>query len=104
MTPARTVAVLGGGITGLTAAFTLARNLPREYYKIVLVDAQNRLGGWISSRRVPVFSDHPDRETALLEGGPRSIRPVGYKGLRTIELVCFIYNLSSSINWNLQIV
>ena len=98
MAPARTVAVLGGGITGLSAAFTLARNLPRDSHKIVLLDAQNRLGGWIDSRRVPVFPERPNSETALLESGPRSIRPVGYKGLRTIELVRTINDLSSSTN------
>lgn len=90
MAPVRTVAVLGGGITGLSAAFTLARNLPRDSFKIVLVDAQNHLGGWVGSRRVPVFPDRSDSETALLESGPRSIRPVGYRGLRTIELVCLV--------------
>lgn len=76
----KTIAVLGGGITGLTSAFTLARSLPQDAYRIVLIESQSRLGGYVQSEREPSTS-------ALYEWGPRSIRPVGYKGLRTIELL-----------------
>ena len=76
----KTIAVLGGGITGLTSAFTLARSLPQDAYRIVLIESQSRLGGHVHSNREPSTS-------ALYEWGPRSIRPVGYRGLRTIELL-----------------
>lgn len=85
MSAPKTVAVLGGGIAGLTAAFSLSRILPRESYRIVLAESQSRLGGWMGSERVPVFDD--GGPAALLERGPRSIRPVGYRGRRMIELV-----------------
>ena len=76
----KTIAVLGGGITGLTSAFTLSRSLPQDAYRIVLIESQSRLGGHVHSNREPSTS-------ALYEWGPRSIRPVGYRGLRTIELL-----------------
>mgnify|MGYP002743807872 CR=1 FL=1 len=76
----KTIAVLGGGVTGLTSAFTLARSLPQDAYRIVLIESHSRLGGHVHSEREPSTS-------ALYEWGPRSIRPVGYKGLRTVELL-----------------
>lgn len=63
----KTIAVLGGGITGLTSAFTLARSLPQDAYRIVLIESQSRLGGHVHSNREPSTS-------ALYEWGPRSIR------------------------------
>ena len=82
----KVVAVLGGGITGLSAAFSLSQRLPPSAYRIVLIEAQRQLGGWMGSERVPVY-DTPESPKALFEAGPRTIRPVGYKGLRTIEMV-----------------
>lgn len=76
--------MLGGGISGLTATYALARALPRDAYRIVVLEANSRLGGWMESHRASCASGAP-----LLESGPRSIRPVGYRGFRTIELVCF---------------
>ena len=82
---AQTIAVLGGGISGLTAAFTLSRRLPRDQYRIIVAEASSRLGGPGQSERISVLGE--DGPRALYEWGPRSIRPVGYKGRRTIELV-----------------
>lgn len=84
----RTVAVLGGGIAGLSAAFSLSRQLDPQRYKIVVLEAQKRLGGWMHSERVPVHADAKSDATALLESGPRSLMPSRYKGLRTLEMVC----------------
>ncbi|KAL9937435.1 hypothetical protein V8E36_003844 [Tilletia maclaganii] len=84
-TRTRTIAVLGGGITGLTSALVLARRLPQDgRYRIVLVEAQDRLGGWVQSDAVPLASQaHP----AVVEGGPRSIRPRGYSGMVLLDLI-----------------
>ena len=61
----RTVAVVGGGVSGLAAAYELTRrssaeNLPVE---VVLLEASPRVGGTVSTR---------GRDGFLLEGGPDS--------------------------------
>lgn len=66
--PSHDVAVLGGGITGLACAYYLTRELPRA--KITIYEASDRLGGWLSSTRVPVKDG-----TVLFEAGPRTLRP-----------------------------
>ena len=65
---AHDVAVLGGGITGLATAYYLTRELPKA--KITIYEASDRLGGWLSSKRVPVKDG-----TVLFEAGPRTLRP-----------------------------
>jgi oxygen-dependent protoporphyrinogen oxidase len=80
--PPRTLAVAGGGIAGLTAALLLARALPAR--RILLLERSARTGGWVHSERRAV-GDKGD--TALLESGPRSIRPTGAPGLAMLELV-----------------
>ena len=68
--------ILGGGITGLSAAHYLSKFVSTE--KIVLLEASNRLGGWINTSR------HEDG--ILHEHGPRTIRPAGLAGANTLEL------------------
>jgi len=63
----QTVVIVGGGITGLTAAYRLAslkkeNNLPLE---IILLEASNRLGGVISSQ---IIDD--DVDDYVIEHGP----------------------------------
>jgi hypothetical protein len=65
---ARNIAILGGGITGLTTAFQLARTIPNA--KITLFEKSNRLGGWLDSEVLQV-----DGGEVLFEWGPRSLRP-----------------------------
>ena len=77
--PPHDIAVIGGGITGLTAAYYLTRELPGA--AITLYEASDRLGGWISSHRVPV-----EDGTVLFEGGPRTLRPAG-NGALSLELM-----------------
>lgn len=81
--PPRTVAVVGGGLAGLTAAYRLASAGAR----VTLLDSASRLGGWVHTRRHRVaFQDHnavaPRRHEGevVCEGGPRSIRPKGGVG------------------------
>ncbi|XP_074044243.1 protoporphyrinogen oxidase isoform X1 [Macrotis lagotis] len=74
---ARTVAVLGGGISGLAACFHLSR-APRPP-KVVLIEGSPRLGGWIRSVR--------QEDGAVFELGPRGIRPAGELGARTLLMV-----------------
>ncbi|KAJ9474825.1 Protoporphyrinogen oxidase [Pseudozyma hubeiensis] len=83
------IAVLGGGISGLTSAYRLAQQLPKDKYDVLLLEHHNRLGGWIQSERIALPSTHgaAPNDTALIEQGPRSIRPAGYSGLVMLELV-----------------
>ncbi len=62
------VAILGGGITGLASAYYLTQELPKA--KITIYEASDRLGGWLSSKRVQVKDG-----TVLFEAGPRTLRP-----------------------------
>ena len=75
------VAVLGGGITGLAAAFYLSESLPHK--RISLFEASSRLGGWLQSTSVDVGTGK-----VVFEQGPRNLRPKMPNGFVTIDLVC----------------
>lgn len=77
---AKNVAVLGGGITGLAAAYYLSKGLPNA--KITLLESSNRLGGWIRSSRMNIGDGY-----VVFEQGPRTLRPTVPNGLITLELV-----------------
>ncbi len=47
----RRIAIIGGGVAGLTAAWELARNRPNEASQIVLFEASARLGGIVETVR-----------------------------------------------------
>lgn len=68
--PPRQIAVLGGGITGLTAAHYLARHAPDAH--ITLYEASDRLGGWIDGKPTRV-ADGEDAEV-MMQRGPRMLR------------------------------
>ncbi|NXV56204.1 PPOX oxidase, partial [Molothrus ater] len=72
-----TVAVVGGGISGLAACYHLVR-APRPP-KVVLLEASGRFGGWLQSTRTP--------EGAVFEHGPRGVRPAGPAGAQTLHMV-----------------
>lgn len=67
----REIAVLGGGITGLTAAHYLARNAKNAH--ITLYEGSSRLGGWIHGEILHVGSGKNDK--VLFQRGPRMLRP-----------------------------
>ncbi|EDR09465.1 uncharacterized protein LACBIDRAFT_319089 [Laccaria bicolor S238N-H82] len=80
--PPQHVAVLGGGLTGLSSAFHLSRRYPST--QITLIERQKRLGGWVRSERVVL----PGTTTSvLLEAGPRTLRPHGKSVLELIHLL-----------------
>ena len=60
--PNRSVAILGAGVAGLSAAF----DLRRRGINVTVFEAQNRVGGVIRSERTAGY---------LLEHGPNSIQP-----------------------------
>ncbi|KAF9530183.1 protoporphyrinogen oxidase [Crepidotus variabilis] len=78
----RSIAVLGGGLTGLSSAFHLARKFPA--CQINLLEMQPRLGGWVQTKRV----DIPAVGTSVvLEGGPRTLQPRGKSVLELINIL-----------------
>jgi hypothetical protein len=80
---AKSIAVLGGGITGLTTAFELSRTVPNA--KITIYETAKRLGGWMDSEIVPV-----DDGEIVFEWGPRTLRHTGDgSDVATINLVRF---------------
>ncbi|PCH35100.1 Protoporphyrinogen oxidase [Wolfiporia cocos MD-104 SS10] len=76
------IAVLGGGLTGLSSAFHLSRRFPRA--RITLLEKSQRLGGWVRSKRVNIRMADGSEASVLLEAGPRTLRP---NGLAVLELV-----------------
>lgn len=74
------IAVLGGGITGLASAYFLSRDFPTA--KITLFEASSRLGGWLHSTSVDIGSGK-----VVFEQGPRNLRPTVPNGVVTLELV-----------------
>lgn len=81
----KSYAVLGGGITGLSAAYFLTHKFPNA--KVTIYEASKRLGGWADSEIVEV-----DGEEVLFEWGPRSLRPdYSGPGKITIQLVRYSF-------------
>lgn len=73
------IAVLGGGITGLTAAYDLSRSHPN--IPITLYEGSSVLGGWVESSQHSV-----QKGTVVFEGGPRTLRPHTVNGMLTLQL------------------
>jgi oxygen-dependent protoporphyrinogen oxidase len=71
--------VLGGGISGLSAAWYLSRYAPVTT-KITILESSNRFGGWIKSERVGKYK-------ILFEQGPRTLRPNGIGGPVVLDMV-----------------
>lgn len=69
--------ILGGGLSGLSAAFYLSKLLSNE--QAVLLESSGRLGGWLRSDRVG--------KNLVFEQGPRTIRPGGAAGINTLNLL-----------------
>ena len=83
------IAVLGGGITGLTSAHYLAKELPNA--KITIYEGRDKVGGWLQSKYVDVGNGK-----ILFEQGPRTLRPSTPSAMVTLEMVCQILLFS---NW-----
>ncbi|WVW86389.1 protoporphyrinogen oxidase [Kwoniella bestiolae CBS 10118] len=104
MPPPRSITILGGGLSGLTAAYKLSKLLPSSSgSKITLIESTNRIGGWINSQRHEVEYLDPDRKGEVISGevtiesGPRSIRPRGSEGARGMLRLLKDLDLTSSI-------
>ncbi|RKP37273.1 hypothetical protein BJ085DRAFT_37127 [Dimargaris cristalligena] len=102
------IVVLGGGLSGLSTAHYLARRLllrpggpavtqgGGSQFKITVLEAQDRWGGWVDTRFVPLSNPEPfsvaggeeegssptsavppSTASVLFETGPRTFRPSG---------------------------
>lgn len=77
--------IIGGGLTGLTTAYLLAKHLgPEAARGIILLEKQERLGGWVDSRLASCATAKGKEVELVLESGPRSIRPRGGPGAATM--------------------
>lgn len=70
--------VLGGGLSGLSAAYYLTKKYSNTKLKLLLLEASKRVGGWIDSEVNPGY---------IFEAGPRTIRPVGAQGINTLNMI-----------------
>lgn len=70
------VTILGGGISGLSAAYYLS--VLHRGVKVNLFEASSRFGGWIKTEQ---------RDGYIFEAGPRTIRPKGMPGNATLEII-----------------
>lgn len=113
--PTTTLAILGGGLSGLSTAFYFLRNLSptlKQSTRVIIYEKQLRSGGWCQSIAIPTpahshseneveqsnrsrsnsiesnqSTPNSDQAQLVFETGPRSIRPVGLPGWLTVELV-----------------
>lgn len=82
------IAVLGGGVAGLSTAYFVSREFPNS--KITIYEAGKDIGGWIKSKRVEVAGGE-----VIFELGPRTLRnatptahlvsPSSYRGVYSDE-------------------
>ncbi len=79
------IAVLGGGLSGLSSAFHLSRRYPAAH--ITLLERSSRLGGWVRSERVNVRDGNGNQARVLLERGPRTLRPNGRAVLELVRIM-----------------
>ena len=81
----KNIAIVGGGLTGLTAAYYMA-SVVRPSTKITLYEASPRLGGWIKTDQVPV--DVGGKKGIVnFERGPRSLSALASNKSRFDDLV-----------------
>ncbi|PHH54285.1 hypothetical protein CFIMG_003913RA [Ceratocystis fimbriata CBS 114723] len=65
----KTIGILGGGITGLSTAYYLARENPDM--KITIFEASDRLGGWMNTHTA---IDPGTEMPVYIENGPKTLR------------------------------
>lgn len=92
------IAVLGGGLTGLTTAYYLTRFNPDA--KITIYESQARVGGWIDTEQVEVTTLAGTDETISFERGARVVSPqttlTRYEDFVLYDLVWKPYGPASS--------
>ena len=77
---AKDIAILGGGITGLSSAFFITQEIPQA--KITIYEDSTRLGGWLDSPIHDLDNGH-----VVFENGPRTLRQDLWNGYYLREIV-----------------
>ncbi|KAF2664598.1 FAD/NAD(P)-binding domain-containing protein [Microthyrium microscopicum] len=94
--PPASIAIIGGGITGLSAAIQAYTDLDKNVHltppHVTLYESSDRLGGWCDTTRVPVEGGH-----IRLERGPRTLA-VGPKAARTLDVADRV-GVLNSVRW-----
>ncbi|PHH78287.1 hypothetical protein CDD82_3143 [Ophiocordyceps australis] len=82
------VAIVGGGLTGLTTAYYLAKRLPRTT-RLTVYEASDRLGGWLQTERVAAeaMGLGMDGGSIAFERGPRTLTSLRETTWRLDDLV-----------------
>lgn len=73
------ILILGGGVSGLSAAHTILSSAKNRNVSVTLLESTPRFGGWVNTKTLS--------DGCVFELGPRTIRPVGIPGRRTLALV-----------------
>ncbi|KAI2803178.1 hypothetical protein BLOT_007301 [Blomia tropicalis] len=84
MDRSKSIAIIGGGISGLSTAFYLLKNAVKHgkpIRKVFILETQSRFGGWLQT------SSNPNDENDFFELGPRTISTNSYGGVNAIALV-----------------
>ncbi|KYK56003.1 protoporphyrinogen oxidase [Drechmeria coniospora] len=92
------IAVVGGGLTGLTTAYYLAKKVPPST-SITLYEGSDRLGGWVKTDRVDVDVGGT-RGTVSFERGPRTLSSLHRSTHRFDDLV--LYDLALDLGLKLH--
>lgn len=84
------IAILGGGLTGLSAAFHLSRRFPAA--QITLLNKDINFGGWVHSGRAKITLKDGRETSVLLEAGPRTLRPNSKSVLELTRLTSWTFH------------
>lgn len=76
----KTVSIIGGGISGLSAAFWLIQEDPE--IEITIIEKQNKVGGWIQTE--------VSESLQIYESGPRTLRATKERGKALYEMITIL--------------
>ncbi len=88
------IAVLGGGVSGLTAAWNLISRSTVGSVEVVLCEGSSRVGGWMKSVTTS--------QGAVFECGPRSLRVAGRSAdttMKLVSLINYVLDCSSTVDF-----